>query len=172
MNSDDEFLLATKRGRSFVRHKVSREFRAEAAHLIMEGVSLSTIGHKFGVSKEAVRQWRIKFEEAFAQKPLSKVKERAIILLDETKVKRDGKEHMVCPSVALDLSRREIISAQAFRSRSSFSTIAVMEKALKPCGSRPIVLVDHAPWYNWAFERDISMEKFHGYRLLMGYETT
>jgi transposase-like protein len=116
-----------------------------AAHLIMEGLSLSTIGHKFGVSKEAVRQWRIKFEEAFSSKPLSKVKERPIILLDETKVKRDGKNHMVCPSVVLDLSWREVISTQTFRSRSSFSTIAVMEQALKLCESRPIVLVDHAP---------------------------
>jgi transposase-like protein len=46
----------------------------------MEGLSLSVIGHKFGVSKEAVRQWRIKFEEAFAQKPLSVAKERPIVL--------------------------------------------------------------------------------------------
>jgi transposase len=65
--------------------------------LYLEGLSLKTIGSKFGVSKEAVRQWRMKFEEAFATKELSTVKERPIILLDETKVKRDGKEHMVCP---------------------------------------------------------------------------
>jgi putative transposase len=117
----------------------------------MEGLSLSVIGHKFGVSKEAVRQWRIKFEEAFAPKELSTVKERPVILLDETKVKRDGKEE-VCPSAVLDLSRREIISIQAFRSRSSISTIIVMEQALKLCESKPITITDHAPWYNWTFE--------------------
>jgi transposase-like protein len=38
----------------------------------MKGLSLKTIGNKYGVSKEAVRQWRIKFEEAFASKPLSR----------------------------------------------------------------------------------------------------
>ena len=27
-----------------------------------------------------------------------------------------------------------------------------MEEALKLCESKPIVMVDHAPWYNWAFE--------------------
>jgi transposase-like protein len=105
----------------------------------MEGLSPETVGDKFGVSKETVRQWRIKFEEAFAQKPLSRVKERPIVLLDETKVKRDGKEE-ACPSAVLDLSRREIISIQAFRSRSSISTVIVMEEALKLCESRPIRL--------------------------------
>jgi transposase-like protein len=123
--------------------------------LYLEGLSLKTIGSKFGVSKEAVRQWRMKFEEAFATKELSTVKERPIILLDETKVKRDGKEHMVCPpSLVLDLSRREVIAVKTFRSRrrSSFTTISVMKQALKLCESKPIVLVDHAPWYKWAFE--------------------
>ena len=120
--------------------------------MYLEGLSLKTIGNKFRVSKEAVRQWILKFEESFASKPLSTVNERPIILLDETKVKRDGKEHVVCPSAVLDLSRREVIATQTFRSRSSFSTISVMEQALKLCESKPIVLVDHAPWYNWAFE--------------------
>jgi hypothetical protein len=61
------------------------------------------------------------------------VKERPVILLDETKVKRDGKEHMVCPSVVIDLSRREVIAVQTFRSASSLSTVIVMEQALKLC---------------------------------------
>jgi transposase-like protein len=122
---------------------------------VLEGLSLKTIGNKFGVSKEAVRQWILKFEEAFASKPLSTMKERPLILLmDETKgeERREGAHALLCPSVCLDLSRREVIATKAFRSRSSFSTIAVMEQALKLCESKPIVMVDHAPRYKWTFE--------------------
>ena len=57
----------------------------------------------------------MKFEEAFATKQLSTVNERPVVLLDETKVKRDGKEHMVCPSAVLDLSRREIVAVRTFQ---------------------------------------------------------
>jgi hypothetical protein len=32
-------------------------------------------GRKFGVSKEAVRQWILKFEEAFARRKLARMKE-------------------------------------------------------------------------------------------------
>lgn len=59
---------------------------------------------------------------------------------------------MICPSACLDLSRRKVIAVQTFRSASSFPTIAVMEQTLKLCESKPIVMVDHAPWYNWAFD--------------------
>jgi transposase-like protein len=120
--------------------------------LYLEGLSLKTIGNKFGVSKEAVRQWILKFEEAFARKPLSTVKERPVILLDETKVKRDGKEHMVCPSVCLDLERREVISSKCTRSISSLSTIYVVNDALRSCRGTPIIITDHAPWYKYAFQ--------------------
>lgn len=57
----------------------------------MEGLSLRAIARQFGVCKESVRKWVLKFEEAFAEKKLSEEKERDVILLDETKVKRDGK---------------------------------------------------------------------------------
>ena len=83
---------------------------------------------------------------------LSTVKERPVILLDETKVKQDGKEHMVCVSACLDLSRREVVSIQAFRSPSSISTISVANQALKLCESKPIMMVDHEPWYYWTFD--------------------
>lgn len=78
-------------GRYFVRHKVSREIKAEAIRLYMDGLSLRVIARKFHVSKESVRQWILKFEEAFAGKELTEKKERQIILLDETKLKRNGR---------------------------------------------------------------------------------
>jgi transposase-like protein len=74
-----------------VRNKVSREIKAEAANLYMEGLSLRAIARKYGVCKETVRKWIMKFEEAFARKKLARKKEREVILLDETKVKRNGR---------------------------------------------------------------------------------
>jgi transposase-like protein len=78
-------------GRYFVRHKVSREVKAEAIGLYMDGLSLRVIGRKFHVSKESVRQWVLKFERAFEAKKLADSKERPVILLDETKLKGHGR---------------------------------------------------------------------------------
>lgn len=117
----------------------------------MEGLSLGAIGRRFGVSKEAVRQWMQKFEEAFAQRKLARKKERSIVLLDETKVKRNGKIAYV--SVCLDLTRRETISAKSYRSVGIVTTVDTVKPALEACSEeRPIFIVDHAPWYACAFE--------------------
>ncbi len=130
----------------------------------MEGLSLSVIGRKFHVSKEAVRQWILKFEEAFAGKELAGIKEREAVLLDETKVKRNGKLSYV--SMCLDLARREVISIQCTRSISSLSTINVAKEALRSCKNRPVVITDHAPWYRYAFEylKLDSLQKTFGIR--------
>ncbi len=133
-----------------MRNKVSREIKAEAAHLYMEGLSLSVIGRKFGVSKEAARKWMLKFEEAFARKKLARKKDRHAILLDETKVKQNGR--MAYVSTCLDLERREVISIQCARSISALSTINAVKEALKSCRDSPLVITDHAPWYGEAFE--------------------
>ena len=113
-------------------------------------MSLRALARKFHVCKESVRQWILKFEEAFARKKLARKKERDVILLDETKVKRNGK--MAYVSVCLDLERREVVSSLASRSISSLSTILVVRQALKSCRSTPIVITDHAPWYKYAFQ--------------------
>jgi transposase-like protein len=76
----------------------------------MEGLSLRAIARRFHVCKESVRKWILKFEEVFARKNLARRKERDVILLDETKVKRDGR--MAYVSVCLDLERREVVSAK------------------------------------------------------------
>ena len=57
-----------------MRNKVSREIKAEACRLYMDGLSLRVIAGKFHVSKEAVRLWILKFEEAFAKKKLVRKK--------------------------------------------------------------------------------------------------
>lgn len=69
----------------------------------MDGLSLSQIGRRYGVTKEAVRQWMMKFESYFSSRRLSGRKRRSVVLLDETKVKRNGRVAYV--SVCLDLSR-------------------------------------------------------------------
>lgn len=57
-----------------MRNKVSREVKAEAIRLYMDGLSLRVIARKFQVSKESVRQWILKFEEAFAGKEVAERK--------------------------------------------------------------------------------------------------
>ena len=116
----------------------------------MEGLSLRAIARKFHVSKESIRQWILKFEEAFAKRKLARKKERDVILLDETKVKRNGKIAYV--SICLDLERREVVSSLASRSISSLSTMLVVNQALKSCKNTPVVITDHAPWYKYAFQ--------------------
>jgi len=116
----------------------------------MDGLSLRVIGRMFGVSKESVRQWILKFEEAFAEKNLADEKERDVILLDETKVKRNGRIAYV--SICLDLERREVISSRCAISISSLSSILVLKEALKSCRRAPLVITDHAPWYKYAFQ--------------------
>jgi putative transposase len=116
----------------------------------MEGLSLRAIARRFNVCKESVRKWILKFEEAFARKKLAMRKERDVILLDETKVKRNGR--MAYVSVCLDLERREVVSSLASRAISSLSTINVVKQALKSCRRTPLVITDHAPWYKYAFE--------------------
>jgi putative transposase len=133
-----------------VRNKVSREIKTEAASLYMEGLSLRAIARKFHVCKESVRKWILKFEEAFARKKLAEKKERDVLLLDETKVKRNGKLAYI--SVCLDFERREVISTRCMRSVSSLSTILVVKEALGSCEGAPLMITDHAPWYKYAFE--------------------
>ena len=116
----------------------------------MEGLSLSVIARRFSVSKEAVRQWMAKFERFFSSRRLSRRKERRVILLDETKVKRNGRIAYI--SVCLDLTRREVISARSYRSVSIVSTIDTVRRALELSRDSPLFIVDHAPWYANAFE--------------------
>jgi putative transposase len=122
----------------------------------MEGLSLRALARKFHVCKETVRKWILKFEQAFAEKKLSDIKEREAILLDETKVKRNGR--MCYVSACLDLARREVISIQCTRAISSLSTINVTEEALGTCKERPLVITDHAPWYKYALREYLGLD--------------
>ncbi|MHB8567788.1 MAG: hypothetical protein ACYC7D_11135 [Nitrososphaerales archaeon] len=133
-----------------MRNKVSREIKAEAARLYMEGLSLRVIAMRFHVAKESVRKWILKFEEAFARKKLARKKDREALLPDETKVKRNCKIAYV--STCLDLARRGVISIQCMRSISSLYTTNVTREALRSCREKPVVIVDHAQWYRYAFE--------------------
>ena len=118
---------------SFVRNKVSREIKAEAVRLYMEGLSLRVIARKFSVSKESVRQWILKFEKVFARKKkLAEKKERPAILLGtRPKLKRQGR--IVYVSVCLDLERREVISTQCMSSITLVNTVGIVMEALKTC---------------------------------------
>ncbi len=106
----------------------------------MEVLSLAAIGRRLGVTKEAVRQWILKFESYFSSRPLSRRKERSVILLDETKAKRNGK--IAC--VSAHLTGREIVSAKSYRS------VSIVNHRHREAGpgvvqEEPVFIVDHAP---------------------------
>lgn len=44
------------------------------------------------------------------------------------------------------------MSIKCTKSISSLSTINETREALRSCREKPIVIVDHAPWYKYAFE--------------------
>ena len=81
-----------------------------------------------------------------ASKRLSELKERSIVLLNEIKVKRNGK--MAYVSVCLDLTRREVVSARSYSSASIISTADTVKRprslrgqAALHCGPHPVVRV-------------------------------
>jgi transposase-like protein len=115
----------------------------------MEGLSLSAIARGFSVTKEAVRQWMMKFEEYFSAKtiPIQDQREADRPARRDEGVKRNGKIAYI--STCLDLARREVTSARSYRSVSLISTV---KRALALSQDRPIFIVDHAPWYACAFE--------------------
>jgi transposase-like protein len=94
------------------------------------------IARKFHLCKEVVRKWILKFEETFVGKKLEGKKDRDVLLLDETKIKRNGRVAYV--SVCLDLKRREVLSSRCTRSASSLSTILVVKEALESGTGAPL----------------------------------
>src|SRR2546427_6515358 len=96
----------------FQRHKVSSRSKAEAARLYgspLPSGHRETVGRHEGGCETVDPQVRV----TLLPKTLPRRKERSVILLDETKVKRNGK--IACAST--HLTRREIVSAKSYTSR-------------------------------------------------------
>ncbi len=99
-------------------------------------------------SHEAVRLWYRKIGEDL---PHPDSIERRIIAVDETKLKLAGKQVFVWS--AIDVERYEVIALKASVTRGELDAILFLKEILQYCaGERPIILVDHGPWYPPAME--------------------
>lgn len=55
--------------------------------------------------------------------------------------------------MCLDLERREVISTQCMESITLVNTVNIVREALKSCrNEKPLLIVDHAPWYLSAYD--------------------
>jgi putative transposase len=98
-------------------------------------------------SHEVVRLWYRKIGQNL---PRPNRIERYIIAVDETKLKIEGKQVFVWS--AIDVERFEVLTVKATGGRTELETIMFLKEALKYCLNRPLVLVDHGPWYPPAME--------------------
>jgi len=98
-------------------------------------------------SHESVRLWWHKIKPVFSPEK----KERKLLALDETKIKVNGTWIWIW--AIIDCDSKEILATLVSHSRSAFETYRIMKLALKHCTNKPLVLVDGAPWYKWAFEK-------------------
>ena len=103
--------------------------------------SLSTFSY------ESVRLWYRKIGPILPQPERIP---RSIIAVDETKLKLQGQFVFVWSAV--DIGRYEVLVLKASFTRGELDAILFLEEALKYCLNRPIILVDHGPWYPPALE--------------------
>jgi transposase-like protein len=104
-----------------------------------------------GVSHEAVRLWVLKLKHILSRIVTYEKKKRGVIAVDETKLKMHGRHIYIY--AAIDVKTKEILGISACVGRTYLDTLTFMKKVLKTCENKPLVLVDHAPWYPWALQR-------------------
>ena len=81
----------------------------------------------------------------------SKPRYRRCIAVDETKIYVKGVWVYVWSAV--DVDSEELLALDVSYGRSCLNAITLLEKALKLCSNKPLVIVDRGSWYRWALER-------------------
>jgi len=81
----------------------------------------------------------------------SKPRYRRCIAVDETKLCVKGVWVYVWSAV--DVDSGGLLALDVSYGRSCLNAIIFLEKALKLCSNKPLVIVDRGSWYRWALER-------------------
>ena len=135
----------------FERERVSMKTRALGVILYHFGISLrntSLVVSSFEqASHEAIRDWYLRAAKIFQ---VQKV-ERKIIVMDETKIKINGKWHFLW--AAVDIENWDVLGIWVTQGRSSFEAYSFIRHVLNHCENKPIILVDGGPWYPPALTR-------------------
>ena len=149
MLSHIEELLEAKN--VFERRRKSTRTRALGVLLYHFGVSSRNCSEVLSsfepVSHEAICQWYHRVKQLFT---VGK-KTRNIIAVDETKVKINGKWHILW--AAIDVESREILGVWITQGRASLEAYSFLRYVLRKCENTPKILVDGGPWYKPALER-------------------
>lgn len=135
----------------FLRQRKTNKTKALALLIYHAGLSYrktsQIIGELESFSYEALRRWYNKCKDAF--QPKKKV--RQVVAVDETKIKKEGKQLYLWN--AIDIDDHVILATHLSTSRTSFDAIYFLRMVLEHCENKPLILVDRGPWYRWALRR-------------------
>jgi len=135
----------------FERQRKKTSSRALGILLYHFGVSLrnchEVVSSFEPVSHEAVRLWYHKAEGLFSVEKAF----RRVIAIDETKVKINGKWHILW--AAIDVDTWEVLGVWITQGRASFEAYGFIRYVLTKCENNPKILVDGGPWYKPALKR-------------------
>lgn len=99
-----------------------------------------------GCSHETLRQWYLAVASVFEPRRQS----RPVVAVDETTVSVAGRAVYVW--AALDVQSFELVYLAVTPGRSSLAALLFLRAVLEYCRGKPVFVVDHGPWYTWAFE--------------------
>jgi len=99
-------------------------------------------------SHESVRLWYRKIGTIL---PEPEKIHRSIVAVDETKLRVSGRRFLFIWS-AIDVKRYEVLALKARFGRGELDAIFFLKEVLKYCSNRPLILIDHGPWYPGVLE--------------------
>jgi transposase-like protein len=132
------------------KNRISPDDKLLAALLYHLGLSYRRVSTAMedAFSHESVRLWYRKIGKNL---PHPDRIQRHLIAVDETKLKIAGRQVFIWS--AIDVQRYEVLALKASATRGELDAILFVKEALQYCvGERPIILVDHGPWYPPALE--------------------
>jgi len=142
----------------FVRKRKQRKTRALGILMYHYGLSLrkcrNIVSDFEDISHESIRKWYHKTDTIFTVESC----DRETIAVDETKLKINGKLHIVW--AAIDTSNWEVLGIWVTKGRASIEAYSFLKHVLTKCTNQPKILVDGGPWYKPALDR-LSVEWEH-----------
>ncbi len=135
----------------FKKNRIDPDVKLLAALLYHLGLSYRRVSLAMGLfwmfSHESCRLWYRKIGSIL---PAPEKICRRVIAVDETKLSVSGRFLFIWS--AIDVKRYEVLALKATFTRGELDSILFLKEALKYCSNRPLILVDHGPWYPPALE--------------------
>lgn len=134
--------------RIFQRNKVPLEKKLLAVLMSFAGLSYRKSAQLIGgLSYVAIH----KAFMAMKHLPEPEIEHRRCIAIDETKTKLGSRQLFIW--AARDVDSKELLAFRCSFTRSSLDAEIFIKYVLRYCTNRPLFLVDHGPWYPYAFEQ-------------------